>query len=310
MTPEKISIVTPTYRRHTQLRRMLDALSTQTVAVGQIIIADGGRDAGELVAEYADVLPVVWVDCTVRGQIAQRNHALGLLSERSEVVIYMDDDIVLAPDCIETLVKFWNEQKAAPAGVGMNITNMPEQRDNFARHVFVMQSRPFGKVLKSGYNTPVTGVTENIEVQWLTGGATAWRRDILEAHANRPVETSWAVGEDLMFSYPVGKREKLLVCAAALCVHEDEAPVLNFPSGRFRAYRGVVSRFVFVRQHDELSRGLFVWMIFGQALGRVARALMGRPGEWGALVGTVEALMGCLRHFASQNPEVLLADKK
>ena len=309
MTPAEISIITPTYKRHFQLRRLLGSLRAQSVQIGQILVADGGCDAEHMVAEYADDLPVEWVACKIRGQIAQRNHALGRLRQECRYVIYLDDDIVLDADCIEVLVSFWNKQTQEPAGVGLNIINMPSQKNSVFRHVFFMQSRPYGLVLRSGYNTPVTGVETDIEAQWLAGGATIWRRDILARHANAPVATAWAVGEDLSFSYPIAKTEPLLVCAAARCRHEDNPPAQNFKSGRYRAYRGVIARFVFVKRHDELSRAMFIWMTLGQVLGRLARAITMRPGEWGALVGTVEALLRCLRYIGARDTDALLADQ-
>lgn len=309
ISAEDVSILTPTFRRHAQLRRMLTALAGQSVQVGQIVIADGGRDATDLVAEYAGKLPVEWLDCEVRGQIAQRNLGLTRIRAACRVVLYLDDDIVLAPDCIAQLLAFWNAQEREPAGVGLNITNMPQQPDGLFRRLFLMGTRPMGRVLVSGYNTPVTGVAHNLDSQWLTGGATAWRRDVLEAYLNAPVQTSWAVGEDLMFSYPISKQERLAVCAAALCTHEDEAPAMTFAGGRFRAYRGVVSRYVFVRAHPELRQLAFFWMIFGQLLGRLVRGISGRRSEWGFLVGTVEALRDCVVNARRSEVSDMLADR-
>jgi glycosyltransferase involved in cell wall biosynthesis len=305
---EHISIVTPTYRRHAQLTRMLSALSHHTEKVGQIIIADGGRDAEVLIAGFAEALPLEWMDCEVRGQIAQRNAALVKLRADCRVVLYMDDDIVLAPDCIAVLVAFWNAQPTAPGGVGLNILNMPDQPDSPFRRLFLMASRPMGKVWKSGYNTPVTGTETDFAAQWLNGGATAWRRDVVERHRNAAVKTSWAVGEDLMFSYPISKVEALRVCAAARCTHEDDAPPVSFAGGRFRAYRGVVSRYVFVRSNAELSSMLFFWMIFGQILGRLARALRGQRAGWGYLVGTLEASRDCLLKTGAKDFASLLSE--
>jgi len=287
---------------------MLTAVGQQTERVGQVVIADGAHDARELVDSYAGQSPVQWIGCETQGQIAQRNYALRFLSEDCRVVIYMDDDIVLQPTCIAELVSFWNSRKIEPAGVGLNITNMPAQPDHLLRHLFVMQSRPYGRVLRSGYNAPVTGVDRDISVQWLAGGATAWRRDILESHFNRPITTRWAIGEDLNFSYPISKREELLVCANARCSHEDLLVEPNFATSRYRAYRAVIARYAFVARNTDLSRSLFFWMIIGQLLGRAGRAAAGRPAELGAFLGTARALLDCLRHVGAKDVDALLEE--
>lgn len=289
--PHRIGIITPTKGRHRQLGTLLETLSRQTVRIGQIIIADGGRDAQGIVTPFLDELPVTWLDCPVPGQIVQRNLALTQLAPEIDVVIYLDDDIQLEPDAIEKLVTCWNSREVEPAGMTLNITNMAKQRDNAFRHLFFMQSEPRGRVLSSGYNTPMIGLTENIRSHWLIGGATAWRRDILLHSVNRPIPSRWAITEDLMYSYALHKSGAALYgCADARVKHVDDTIPETFQSGYFRGNNATLWRYMFVSENLELSKGKFFWMMTGQTLVRLCLGLAGKPWHLGYFFGHIKGM--------------------
>jgi glycosyltransferase involved in cell wall biosynthesis len=270
---------------------MLATLSQQSVAIGQIVIADGGHDAETLVMSFADRLPVIWLDCPTPGQIAQRNFALAKLDPATEVVIYLDDDIQLEPDAIEKLVACWNSREDPPAGITLNITNAPKQQDNFFRHLFFMQTVPLGTVLTSGYNTPMAGLRENLRSQWLIGGATAWRKDILLAHLNRPIPSRWAITEDLMFSYGLHKKGLALYgCADARVQHVDDTIAETFKVGQFRGNNATLWRYLFVAENAELSKARFFWMMIGQTAVRLALGLTGKPWHLGYAAGHLKGM--------------------
>lgn len=295
LSAEEICVITPTKGRHKQLRFLLKTLAEQSTPVGKIIIADGGRDAEELVDTYRDRLPVMWLDCPQPGQVIQRNLALGFVENHFKVIIYFDDDIQLEQGAVEAFVAFWNSHEAAPAGVSFNLTNMPSQPDHFLRRLFCMGTEPRGRVLKSGYNTPAVGVEADLRSDWLIGGATGWRKDVLLGKANEEIPSRWAITEDLMFSYPLYKAGQILyVCASARAAHIDDTPTETFDAGIFRGNAAVLWRYFFVVSHPELSRVLFFWMVFGQILGRLAQGMFGNLGALGYAWGYSKGFSKCL----------------
>lgn len=297
LNPNEICVITPTKGRHELLAEMLDSLSNQTASVGQVIVADGGRDAEHIIDRFQKKLPVEWLDCPEAGQIPQRDLALKRVKNHIKVIIYFDDDIFQETDSLQTLVNFWNEKEPEPAGVSFNLLGVRKQRDSLLRRIFYMQLDPPGKVLRSGYNTPITGVDDDLKSEWLLGGATAWRRDILESINHKGIASSWAICEDLIFSYPVGKTEGLYVCAKAKVHDIDEPPLQNFTQMRFRGRNTVLWRYYFVSNHKELSRGLFFWMTFGQTLPRLLIGLTGNKTMLGHGIGHLEGLYKCISSF-------------
>lgn len=296
LTGQDITVITPTKGRHEQLRSLLRTLSLQTEPVGRVLVADGGRDAQTVVASYKRTLPVEWIDCPDPGQVIQRNAALSQMDERTMVVLYLDDDIQLEPEAVANLVTFWSRQPETPAGVSLNLVDMPDQPDNLYRRVFLMGTRPKGIVRSSGYNTPVVNLNEDLSSQWLIGGATAWRKDILLHHLNEEIPSRWAITEDLMFSYPLWCRgEALFVCATARGRHIDPNVKSSFAAGRFRGKAAVLWRYLFVADRRELSLAAFFWMTLGQTLGRFVKAISGRPEAVGFAVGYGLGLLLCTR---------------
>ena len=295
LSADDICIITPTFNRTKQLNNLLTTLTQQTLSVASIIVADGKGSAKEVIDKYRDHLPVKWLNCPVQGQIPQRNYALQKLPIACKVVIYFDDDIQLESNAIEEMVNFWNNQSPIPAGVSFNISNKPEQSDNIFRHIFCMATEPRGKVWKSGYNSPCGNKENNMSSEWLCGGVTAWRKDVLDTYSIPDISSRWAVCEDLIFSYPVGKNETLFVCAQAKVKHIDDITKLGFYKCLERGKNTVLWRLYFVSINPDLSVLLFFWMNIGLLFGYSIRSINGGQDQLGYLVGTLLGMGSSLR---------------
>ena len=286
ISQSEICIIVPTFNRPKQLCSLLKTISEQTVMVGHIVIADGMGDAQEIVMSFENNLPIKWLNCPVKGQISQRNYALNDLSSVYKIVIYFDDTIQLEINAIEEMMNFWNKQVILPAGVSFKIIGLPERPNNFIRHLFLIATEPRGKVWKSGYNSPCGNLNKNMKSEWLPGGCTAWRRDILNTYAVSEIPSRWAVCEDLIFSYPVGKNECLYLCNDAKVREIDDITKLGFVRCAERGKSTVLWRLYFVSINPELSVLLFFWMNIGLLFGFVLRSIKGDRCQLGYFVGT------------------------
>ena len=293
----QITIIIPTKNRLNQLNALLTSLTLQTYKVGHIIVADGGENANNVVKNFINDLPIVCIDCPVKGQIAQRNHALSFLKKNQEMVAYLDDDLQLDSLAFKEILDFYNSFAKKPGGVSFNITNLHPQKNSIFRQLFFMSLNPAGNVQRSGYNAPITNVQRNEKVKWLLGGATLWRRDILENNKVDKVNLSWAVCEDLIFSYPISKYEQLYVCAKAKTLHIDDKVYLTYFDTLKKSKIGTLRRYEFVCQNIELSKILFFWMLIGQILGRIFLLPKNIKEELGYLIGTIQGLMICVKYL-------------
>jgi glycosyltransferase involved in cell wall biosynthesis len=98
-----VSVVVPTYSRADCLRRLLGALSRQTLAPHRyevVVAIDGSRDGTlELVTDYPAPyrLSSIWQEN--KGRAAARNEAIRRSS--AAIVVFLDDDMEPAPECVE-----------------------------------------------------------------------------------------------------------------------------------------------------------------------------------------------------------------
>lgn len=98
-----ISVIIPTHNRCDSLRRMLDALCTQTYPVEQmevLVVADGCIDASaEMLTRYAAPFALRVIEQSGQGPAAARNH--GAADATGRLFVFLDDDIEPAPCLIE-----------------------------------------------------------------------------------------------------------------------------------------------------------------------------------------------------------------
>jgi len=264
-----LAVLVPTKDRPGKVRKLLDSIAAQSARPGRIVFIDGGESIRELVQGYEDQVAVEHHVCQPPGQIRQRNMGIRLLDERTPLVALLDDDIVLEPAAIESMIAFWNRCEPATAGVGFNITNTPPEPRTWVRDLFFLSASVPGRVLKSGATTSNCQVKRDIRVEWLCGGATSWRLDLLRRFSHKPVATPWAIAEDVVFSYPIGKQHPLYVCAAAQVRHEHESDYRVAHPHRFHGWTQALFVMHFVEANEDLSRAAFLWMIVGTVLGRI-----------------------------------------
>ena len=271
-----LAVLVPTKDRPGKIRELLSSLAAQDVKCGRIIIVDGGESVRDVVMSFADRLPVEHHICQPPGQIRQRNMGIALLDERTPLVASLDDDIVLEAGAVANMIAFWNGIEPETAGVSFNIINGPPEQQSWIRERFFVTAGVPGRVLPSGLTSSNCAVTEDVRTQWLCGGATVWRLDILRSSIHREIKAKWAIAEDAIFSYPIGKRFPLYVCAAARVRHEHVFDYRVKTPHRFHGYTQTTWVFYFVRSNPDLSVAAFFWMVAGTAVGRFAGGILKR----------------------------------
>ncbi len=302
-TGHDVAYIIPTKDRPEKVKNVLESLASQTMSCGRLIVVDGGQSVKDIVMGFVDRLPVEYYECHPPGQIRQRNMALSLLDGRTPLVGFLDDDIVLEPRALEAMITFRNKCEPDTAGVSFNIMNNPLYRHSWMRAVIGMSSPQQGQVLRSGYNVTTSPVTSDLKTQWLCGGATVWRQEILKKFTNKEISSRWAICEDVIFSYPIGKIFPLYVCADARVRHEhiyDHTAKMKY---RYYGRTATLWRLYFVESHAELSRIFFLWMLLGQITARCISGIISfRMSDIQYAIGQIEgAIIGLSALFRGSN---------
>ncbi|MBF0239113.1 MAG: glycosyltransferase [SAR324 cluster bacterium] len=270
-----IACIIPTKNRPQKITNLLTTLEKQTAPCGRIIIVASGQNIENVVNDFRKRIPVEYHHSSISGQILQRNFGINLLDDRTKLVATLDDDIELEPDALERMVAFWNQVESDTAGVGFNITNEPTHKYSKLRQILGTSGPEAGKILKSGINTSITNVGQTIRSEWLNGGATMWKQEILRKYPHKEINVRWAVCEDLIYSYPIGKQYPLYVCADAHVRHEHIKDHTPNRKAMFYARNSVLWRFYFVSSNEDLSVPAFLGAIGGSIAADIFRGFHG-----------------------------------
>lgn len=278
MALHKIAYVVPTKDRPDDLRKLLDSLARQTVAPAQIVIVDASDPPVKPLCDEYQSLPVTYVREFPPSLARQRNAGMAAVADGATVAGYLDDDLELATDATERMMHFWNRSDASIGGAAFAIVNQP-LRSRFAGFLadfFLLNSKRQGRVLKSGFATSIGVPETNLNTEWLYGGATLWRREVIDKYKY----DEWYIGhgflEDVDYSYRVSRSHKLWVVSDAKVWHWPR-PILK--SRHFTlGVQQVVNRIYFTRKVGGFSPLALSWAMFGQCVLNLAQSLAQRDG--------------------------------
>jgi glycosyltransferase involved in cell wall biosynthesis len=98
----KATVVIPTYNRSRRLADLLRCLMNQGEALARVVVCDDGSsdDTAEVARSFARELPVVYAHQENRGFRAGQARNLGIGRAAGDVIIFVDDDVLVAPDFV------------------------------------------------------------------------------------------------------------------------------------------------------------------------------------------------------------------
>lgn len=285
--------------RPDDLRKLLQSLGSENRVVDQLVIVDASDPpVKDVCASFPD-LPLDYIRVFPPSLAMQRNAGMAQIRPEITVAGYLDDDIVVEPDATEQMVKFWENASDEVGGASFSIINQPVLIKSFIRRFFLMDTTKPGQVLSSGFSSQIPYVTETIETAQLYGGATVWRRSVIDAYTF----DEWFLGhgyyEDVDYSYRVGLKHRLFVVAEARLWHFSRpiAEGKHYDLGR----QQIFNRLYFVRKVGGFNMLAVMWGLFGQVLQNLYVFI--RRSDQNSLCrlrGNLAALMGAL--LGRKNP--------
>lgn len=286
---DQLAVLVPTKDRPDKMREMLGSIQQQNVRPAQIVIVATGQNIEFLAGEFSE-LPIDYHHTTIRGQINQRTLGIQKLLPQIRLVCLMDDDHTLCPGALQTMLSFWNREPQHGA-VCFNVVNEPPFRWNFFKFIFSMTANGPGRVTRAGFNTRITHVSENIPTKWVSGGATVWRRSILDENPYQEWDSGFPENEDLYFSFPLSQKYSYAVCAGALAEHRrttmEELKTAEFGATQIRR------RFKLVRKDPYFSVPMAYWAGLGQTSENFLRGFLNRDAGYFRIgAGNIRGILG------------------
>lgn len=191
MTP-RISVVVPTFNRIDRLRRVLGALADQTLprdAYEVVVVSDGSTDGTDEYLHSADTpLDTVFVSQANAGPAAARNHGVELAS--APLILFVDDDVVAAPDLIEQHLASHECDENGLVVIGPMLTP-----SGFTLSPWISWEQ---SMLYKQYEAMERGDWEPTFRQFYTGNASLKRKTFLAAGG---FDTRYLRAEDVELSY-------------------------------------------------------------------------------------------------------------
>ena len=135
MKEQLVSIILPTYNRSELIKRCVNSVLNQTYSNWELIISDdGSKDETPAVARECAKLDSrikAIINKVNRGTPSNRN--IGLSQSKGELVFFIEDDLILLPGCVETLVKTYNSLVSSGIKLGAVVPRLLE--DNPISHI-------------------------------------------------------------------------------------------------------------------------------------------------------------------------------
>lgn len=191
----KLSVIIPSYNRAGRLRACLESLALQTQAMDDfevIVVVDGSTDETMFMLEGLDVpfrLHSIWQENA--GQASARNRGIG--EAKGRYCLFLDDDIVAAPELVTAHLRAQQRQKNVVA-VGQLTMTLQDGADWYAQ-AFAEGWRARYEGLNRGLASPT----------WedCYGGNVSAPRDVLAACGG--FATGIARGHDVELGYRLHK---------------------------------------------------------------------------------------------------------
>jgi GT2 family glycosyltransferase len=280
------------------------------VLPGEICVVDSGAETTsrrEIETLCRDQqVPLLYLHPAPRGSTIQRN--IGVDRTRGDPILFIDDDVLLAPDCHEQILKEFARGGTRVGGIAATPSSSPRRssakslllekvfglsgcdRDNFAR-------------MKPGFWCEyVCDPSDIVRLECMRGLCMSFRRAVFEHERFDDMLPGYAYKEDVDFAYRVSRHYVLLQIPTARCQH------LESPRNRLNSHlvvRVSLANQIYLHRknmpQDLAHQTALWWGLFGELLGFTARAIIER--DVGLVTGFITGAWDQLRGRGLLDPE-------
>lgn len=248
----KFSLIICTYHRPEALLKLLMSVQLQNKYPDQILVIDGSLDTlteDALKSKKFSYLNYYRVEKQERGLTKQRNYGIRKVNETSDVVCFLDDDVILTPEYFENLISTYSE---FPDSIGVGgyilddvawLQNLPGRsvqfnefemdgyirklgtRNLLRKKLGLLSDQPpgfmpeFSNGLSIGFFPP-SGKT--FPVEFFMGGVSSFRKELFKKISFSTYFEGYGLYEDMDFCLRASNLGQLYVNTAAQLLHHHE----------------------------------------------------------------------------------------
>jgi glycosyltransferase involved in cell wall biosynthesis len=278
-----IGVALPTRDRPDSIVRLLESLQNSTVKVDQIAIVSYGSDLTEHLKEFEGRLNIIYSQSQIPGQVIQKKQAIELLSDNLEWCIFSDDDLLFEPWAIEEALKAlerFDDNAIKGIGFALPPTSRVSEQHRLVQRLatfFYLNGPKPGDILKSGHAIDYLNLEGDQFTSWLNG-VSMWKMQEAKSYGKNNIASGYAAYEDVIFSYPISKKGKLIYAHKA-SVRFQNKELTNFDAAEiFR--NASYFRLFLVQTNSDLSSPRFLWSQIGRTIYVSLKALKREPKDF------------------------------
>lgn len=252
------------------MKTLLSSISIQTRLPDRIIVADGSDHPIKDVVDEFPNLPIEYFTVRPPSLPKQRNVCISKLTSNDDWIGFLDDDLVLEDKCLENLEKFIIKESNL-SGVGITINNQVDLKRSLIREFLLLDKLPGGLFTKSGCPSAIRPSKVDLELEWIYGGATFWKREILESYKYDEWFDGTGYYEDVDFSFRVSRENRIALCSSSRCFHYHH-PVRKERLIALGEWQ-ITGWWYFISKSRNFNRLFVLWSMIGVSLINLAIGL-------------------------------------
>lgn len=194
----------------------------------------------------------------------QRNLGLKYINKKNKFVMFLDDDLKFYLKAFKEMRNYIKKIGPEIGGVGFNPivktkNNILEKikKSNLFYKLGIYNSQP-GVITPSGWHTKIQNIKKNMYVEWLPTKACIYRIKKIKKLKFEKTLGKYAYLEDLIFSYYVSKKTKLIINSKAKFKDSNFIERNGFLFGIIE----IKNRLIFVKKNNLKIKNFFLGYFF------------------------------------------------
>jgi GT2 family glycosyltransferase len=254
----------PTCNRAKLAAQFLRSVERQTALPYEIIVVDQSddwstRDVFDRWDVCGNIIRKKYIHREIKSLILARHVGLDACAD-TDLVVFFDDDITLDSLFCEEIIKVFEQDPDGKFAGGMGTVKGWGFQPKPFQAFFLMPHEGNGRFLPSGSPTFVHWKNDFCETEFVSGGCTFWRREIIQKYRFDEHLGGYGYGDDVDISYRVSRDYKLFFQPKSVCYQEANPP------GRVlkKKYRSDwVKNMYYLARKNNFSIPAYAWCVFG-----------------------------------------------
>jgi hypothetical protein len=261
----QLSIIIPTKDRAELLVKTLIYLKKNIFFFNEVVIIDSTEKnkISQKQLNNFEKLNIKYISSKPSTAL-QRNLGLKYINKKNKFVMFLDDDLKFYLKAFKEMKNYI--QKIGPEIAGVGFNPIVKNKNNILEKIKnsklfyklgIYNSQP-GVITPSGWHTKIQNIKKNMYVEWLPTKACIYRIKKIKKIKFEKALGKYAYLEDLIFSYYISKKSKLIINSKAKFKDSNFIERNGFLFGIIE----IKNRLIFVKKNNFKIRHFFFGYLF------------------------------------------------